>query len=95
MALQLQICPCVGKSYLCLFKNQAAAGGFHVVVTVLAQGLGRDVAPIISTRTAQEPGSCRALGEAPDFTFCCPSLGDGPQAVSHHFVHVCSKLVSY
>lgn len=73
--LGLQICPYMGKRYLCLFKNQVAVGGFHALITVLAQALSRDAAPVLSTHTAQEPRNCQALGEAPDSIFCCLALG--------------------
>lgn len=41
--------------YQGLCKNQVLAAGIYIVVTTLAQALGRDITPISSTYTAQEP----------------------------------------
>lgn len=41
--------------YQGLCKNQVVAAGIYIVITTLVQVLGRDIAPVSSTYTAQEP----------------------------------------
>lgn len=48
--------------YQGLRKNQVVAAGICVVVTILAQVLGRDIAPISSTHIAQEPKKMQRSG---------------------------------
>lgn len=81
-----------------LYRNQVVAAGIYVITTILAQVLGGDVAPISSTRTAQNPRKHKALVEVADFIphyLEEEALGDGPWALGHLFVHAHSKLSSH
>lgn len=84
--------------YQGLHGNQAVAAGIYIVTTVLAQVLGRDVASISSTHTAQNHRKYKALVEVADFIFHYleeETVGHGPWALSHLFVHAHSKLFSH
>ena len=48
--------------YQGLHKNQVVAAGIYIVITILAQALRRDIAPISSTHTAQEPRKIQSSG---------------------------------